>query len=77
MTTAVLETLRHLRKREETRKDVDWRAELASWPDEWREEWAERAAIMEIEARNPRPEAEIMAFEAVKKNKERDEETTT
>jgi hypothetical protein len=46
---------------------LNWRAELANWPPDWREVWEERAAIMEYDANLPRHEAEKLAFEDVKR----------
>ena len=43
-----------------------WWRELACWPEERQELWAERAAILEIEAWLPRDDAEQQAFEALK-----------
>jgi hypothetical protein len=39
-----------------------WWREVARWSEEWREGWAERAAILEFEAGLPRDEAERAAF---------------
>ena len=43
----------------------DWRAVLARFPEEIREAWEERAAIIEYDGREPRPTAERRAFECV------------
>jgi hypothetical protein len=43
-----------------------WWRELARWPEERQELWAERAAILEIEAGLPRDDSELQAFEALK-----------
>jgi DNA primase len=43
-----------------------WWRELAHWPEEHRELWEERAAILEVEAGLPRDDAEQQAFEALK-----------
>jgi hypothetical protein len=42
-----------------------WWRDLAAWPDARRELWAERAAIMEIEAGMTRDEADKAAFAAL------------
>ena len=43
--------------------DPKWWRELACWPEEQRELWAERAAIMEVEGTLSRDDAERHAFE--------------
>lgn len=43
----------------------DWRVVLAKFPEEIREAWEERAAIIEYEGREPRPTAERRAFECM------------
>jgi len=45
---------------------VDWKDELASWPEDLLEEWKERAAIMEVDGGLERDKAEREAFEVVK-----------
>jgi len=45
---------------------VDWKDELASWPEDLLEEWKERAAIMEGDGGLERDKAEREAFEVVK-----------
>jgi hypothetical protein len=45
--------------------EPQWWRELACWPGERQELWAERAAILEIEAGLPRDDAEQQAFEAI------------
>ena len=42
-----------------------WWRDLARWPEDRQEWWAERAAIMEVDAHLPRNEAEYQAFAAV------------
>jgi DNA primase len=44
-----------------------WWRELATWPEERQELWAERASVMELEAGLPRKDAEQQAFEAIKR----------
>jgi hypothetical protein len=43
-----------------------WWREVAQWPEERRERWAERAAIMEVDGAVPREEAERCARELMK-----------
>ena len=43
----------------------EWRAILAKFPEEVREAWEERAAIIEYDGREPRPTAERRAFECI------------
>ena len=43
-----------------------WWRELARWPEERQEWWAERAAIMEVEGGLSRDEAERQAFERLR-----------
>jgi DNA primase len=52
--------------REGLDREPKWWREVARWPEERREVWAERAAIMEIDGGLPRDEAERDAFTAVK-----------
>jgi hypothetical protein len=47
----------------------NWRDELATWPAEWREDFEERAAIMEYDGNLPRAEAERLAFEDVNRRR--------
>jgi hypothetical protein len=42
---------------------LTWQEQIAKWPEEWRDRWDERAAIMEFEGDLPREEAERLAFE--------------
>jgi DNA primase len=44
-----------------------WWREMATWPDERREQWAERACIMEIEGALQRADAEQQAFDLLAK----------
>jgi hypothetical protein len=44
---------------------LNWQEQLAGWPQEWRELWAERAAIME-EGGLARDDAERHAFERLR-----------
>jgi hypothetical protein len=46
--------------------DPKWWRELARWPEDHRELWAERAAIMEVEGGLSRDELERHAFELVR-----------
>jgi DNA primase len=46
--------------------DPKWWRELARWPEDHRELWAERAAIMEVEGGLSRDESERHAFELVR-----------
>jgi hypothetical protein len=39
-----------------------WWREVARWPDERRDAWAERAAILEVDAGFLRHEAELTAY---------------
>jgi hypothetical protein len=48
--------------------DPKWWQELAPWPEDQQELWAERAAIMEIEGDLSRDEAEREAFELLRGN---------
>ncbi len=43
----------------------DWRAVLTAFPENIREAWEERAAIIEYDGREPRPTAERRAFECI------------
>lgn len=43
-----------------------WWRDLASWPEDRRERWEERALIMEMEGALPRDEAERQAFTAMR-----------
>jgi hypothetical protein len=43
----------------------DWREILAEFPEEIRDAWEERAAIIEYDGREPRPTAERRAFECI------------
>jgi hypothetical protein len=43
------------------------RNELGTWPDNQREEYEERAAILEFDAKLTRENAEIVAFQMMKK----------
>ena len=43
----------------------DWRSVLAEFPEDIRDAWEERAAIIEYDGREPRPTAERRAFECV------------
>ena len=43
----------------------DWRSVLATFPEDIRDAWEERAAIIEFDGREPRPTAERRAFECV------------
>jgi hypothetical protein len=51
---------------EPTPVKVNWQEQLAGWPQEWRDLWGERAAIMEVEGGLSRDEAERHAFELVR-----------
>jgi hypothetical protein len=42
---------------------LNWQEELVGWPQEWRELWDERAAIMEYGGDLARDDAERHAFE--------------
>jgi hypothetical protein len=44
---------------------TDWRRVLAKFPDDLRDAWEERAAIIQYDGREPRPTAERRAFECV------------
>lgn len=46
-----------------------WKRTIKQWPAEWREEWEERAAIMEVDGHRSRADAERAAFDAVAKRK--------
>jgi hypothetical protein len=46
--------------------DPKWWRDLARWPEERQELWAERAAIMEVEGGLLRDEAERQAFERLR-----------
>jgi len=41
---------------------LNWQEQLASWPEDRHELWAERAAIMEVDGGFSRDEAELQAF---------------
>lgn len=43
----------------------EWRAILAQFPQDVRDAWEERAAIIEYDGREPRPTAERRAFECI------------
>ncbi len=43
----------------------DWRAILARFPDDLRDVWEERAAIIQYDGGEPRPTAERRAFECI------------
>jgi hypothetical protein len=45
---------------------LNWRHQLDGWPQEWRDLWDERAAIMEYEGDLARGEAERHAFELLR-----------
>ncbi|MBN1320527.1 MAG: hypothetical protein JXA87_06780 [Thermoleophilia bacterium] len=45
---------------------ADLPAKVADWPEEWREIWEERSAIMEYDGGLPRPEAKRQAEERVR-----------
>jgi hypothetical protein len=45
---------------------LNWQEQLAGWPQEWRDLWDERAAIMEVEGGLSRDEAERHAFERLR-----------
>ena len=46
----------------------NWQDQLAGWPQEWRDLWDERAAIMEVEGGLSRDRAEREAFERLRDN---------
>ena len=43
---------------------TDWRNDLATWTPYWRDQWDERAAIMEMDAGLAREDAERAAYDA-------------
>ncbi len=43
----------------------DWRSVLSLFPDDARDAWEERAAIIQYDGREPRPTAERRAFECI------------
>lgn len=43
------------------------RLHIDRWPVEFREEWDERAAIIEYDGKQPRENAELMAFTQIMK----------
>ncbi len=43
----------------------DWRSVLARFPEDAREAWEERAAIIQYDGGEPRPTAERRAFECI------------
>ena len=43
----------------------DWRRVLAKFPDDLRDAWEERAAIIQYDGQEPRPTAERRAFECI------------
>jgi hypothetical protein len=47
---------------------VNWQEQLAGWPQEWRDLWDERAAIMEYEGNLARDDAERHAFERLRED---------
>jgi hypothetical protein len=51
--------------REGLGRQLSWWREVATWPDERRERWAERACIMETDGALSRDEAEIQAYRLV------------
>ena len=42
---------------------ADWLAVVKSWPEDWQNWWAERAAIMEFDGNLPREQAERVAYD--------------
>lgn len=44
---------------------ADWRKVLAKFPDDLRDAWEERAAIIQYDGQEPRPTAERRAFECI------------
>tara|TARA_R110000868_G_scaffold108548_1_gene296179 strand:+ start:507 stop:701 length:195 start_codon:yes stop_codon:yes gene_type:complete len=46
------------------------RRAVKAWPDEWRDAWAERAAIIEFDAHEPREKAEFFAYWQTRRRKE-------
>jgi hypothetical protein len=46
--------------------DPKWWRDLASWPEEQQELWAERSAIMEVEGGLSRDDAERQAFKLLR-----------
>ena len=50
--------------------EVPWRREIEQWPQDLRDEWEERAAIIEFNAGKPRPAAERAAYVIVRKAQE-------
>ncbi len=42
--------------------EVSWRPEIERWPQTLRDEWEERAAIIEFDGGEPRPVAERAAY---------------
>jgi DNA primase len=49
--------------REGLGQEPRWWRELATWPEERREQWTERAAIMEVDGALSRDTAEVQAFD--------------
>jgi DNA primase len=63
--------------REGLATDPQWWRELARWPENRRELWAERAAMMEVEAGLSRDDAERQAFERLRAESSRPDDSSS